>query len=92
MVDGTEFPTETKIANLLTVREHCEGDTVELWLNRAGRLVVRAFNEYHNNHTDVDLGDLLSWLQTGGCSLLKDREHDKGVGAVSSVPPSERDK
>ena len=50
-----------KLANFPNVREHTEGDPVELWLNSAGRAVVRAQNERGNNFTDVDLFDLLSW-------------------------------
>ena len=40
---------------------------VELWVNKAGRVVVRAFNECHNNYTDVDLDDLLLWLRSASC-------------------------
>lgn len=60
---------EIKIADLVGVREHTEGDTVELWTNQAGRVVVRAWNECHNNHTDVDLVDLVSWLKSGSLFL-----------------------
>jgi len=59
---------ETKITSLLSVREWCEGEPVELWLNRSGRLVLRAFNECGNNFTDVDVFDLLEWLKSeNGC-------------------------
>jgi hypothetical protein len=63
---------EKKIVNLNTVREHNEGDPVELWFNRAGRIVVRAYNECHNNCTDVDLLDLSEWLRTGGLRCIND--------------------
>ena len=33
--------SDMKIADLAGVREHAEGDTVELWLNENGRIVVR---------------------------------------------------
>lgn len=78
---------ETMIASLPTVREHTEGDQVELWLNRSGRLVLRAFNECHNNHTDVDLVDLLAWLRTGEAGGV--------IGDEWGIPPlriAERDK
>ena len=53
--------TEVKIATLDGVREHGEHEAVELWYGRAGRVVIRAYNEGGNNFTDVDLGDLLAW-------------------------------
>jgi hypothetical protein len=83
---------ETKIANLITVREHSEGDTVELWVNRNGRLVIRAFNECHNNHTDVDLADLLEWLQTGGYMLAKEAQDGGQAGGISALSSTKRDK
>jgi hypothetical protein len=55
---------EVKLATLEGVREYNEREPVELWV-RAGRVILRAFNECHNNHTDVDLRDLLTWLQAG---------------------------
>ena len=54
----------TKIATLPGVREHNEGEPVELWFNENGRVVIRAWNECHNNYTDVDLFDLLEWAKT----------------------------
>lgn len=59
------MPLEIKLAELTGVREHTEGDAVELWMNQTGRIVIRAFNECHNNCTDVDLSDLLEWLRLG---------------------------
>jgi hypothetical protein len=56
---------ETKIATLANVREWTEGEPVEVWLNRRGRIVIRAFNECGNNSTDVDLFDLLAWTRDG---------------------------
>lgn len=61
-----------KLATLNGVREHTEGSLVELWLNRSGRVVIRAFNECDNNHTDVDLIDLLHWAQGPGFGLVED--------------------
>ena len=54
---------EIKIATLPGVREYNEREPVELWF-RGGRVILRAFNECHNNHTDVDLGDLIECLQS----------------------------
>lgn len=54
------------ICELRGVREHCEGDPVELWRdNDTGRLVIRAQNECGNNSTHVDLFDLLDWMSAG---------------------------
>jgi hypothetical protein len=59
------------------VREHGEGFPVELRRDpRSGRLLIRAFNECGNNYTDVDLGDLVGWLQSGpGRGVLADTEN-----------------
>jgi hypothetical protein len=54
---------EVKIATLPGVREYNEREPVELWF-RGGRVTLRAFNECHNNYTDVDLDDLLTYLQS----------------------------
>lgn len=56
---------EFKITTMQGVREHGEGYPVELWVNEAGRVVVRAYNEGHQNITDVDLSDLMDWLRNG---------------------------
>lgn len=57
--------TEFKIAVLDGVREYTECDPVELWVNEAGKVVLRSYNECRNNHTDVDLDDLLEWIRAG---------------------------
>lgn len=85
MMSGRENVSETKIAALEDVREHGEGEPVELWLNRSGRVVLRAFNECRNNHTDVDLSDLLEWTRAG---CTERRLADVGLAALSA---SERD-
>lgn len=54
---------ETQIATLPTVREWVEEMPVELWVNRGGRLVLRAYNEDGHNSTEVDVFDLLAWLR-----------------------------
>src|SRR6476661_5571493 len=65
--------SEVKICDMAGVREHAEGLTVELWrIGESGRLVIRAYNECGNNITEVDLWDLMDWLQTGfGKTLLE---------------------
>lgn len=67
----TDKPTPTKIATLRGVREHNEHDDVELWLNADGRIVVRSYNECGNNYTDLDLRDLLDWLDSGSNTLAE---------------------
>lgn len=59
------LPKGAKLAVLSGVREYMEREAVELWLNRYGRVVIRAYNECRNNHTDVDLTDLLDWFRLG---------------------------
>lgn len=54
---------ETQIATLATVREWVEDMPVELWVNRGGRLVLRAYNECGHNSTEIDVFDLLDWLK-----------------------------
>ena len=63
IVDGQSGAiVETKIAALPTVREWNEGMPVELWLNKGGRTVLRAYNEDGHNSTEIDVFDLLDWL------------------------------
>jgi hypothetical protein len=48
------------------VREHTERWPVELRREvERGRLLITAYNEGHNNMTQVDLFDLLDWLACG---------------------------
>ena len=48
------------------VREYVEGSTVELIRRQQnGRLVIRAYNEGGNSHTDIDFLDLAEWLRHG---------------------------
>ena len=51
---------------LTGVREYGEMYSVELRRDmKTGRLIVMAWNEGHNNTTQVDLWDLLDWLRVG---------------------------
>ena len=45
----------TKLATLEAVRELTEGEPVELWLTREGRVVLRSWNECGNAYTNIDL-------------------------------------
>lgn len=45
------------------VREYCEEMEVRL-LKCNGRYVIKALNEGGHNSTEVDLLDLINWLQT----------------------------
>lgn len=59
----TDATNGIKIATLTGVREYAEGYSVELRLEpETGRPVIVAWNEGHNNLTQVDLGDLVTWL------------------------------
>jgi hypothetical protein len=54
------------LSEMTGVREYGEGYPVELVRNQAtNRLVLRAWNECHNNKIEIDLYDLLDWLQKG---------------------------
>ena len=53
--------TDTKIAHLYDVKELGEGGPVEIWLYK-GRIVIRAYNCSGNEHTNIDLEDLMSCL------------------------------
>ena len=62
----------TMLCVLDGVREHGDGEAVELWRTVGGRLVIRAYNEHGNASTYLDLWDLLEWLQVGrGAGLLE---------------------
>lgn len=54
---------ETKIASL-PVREWVEGLPVEIWVNRGGKVVLRAYNEDGHNSTEIDVFDLLAWFKS----------------------------
>ncbi len=65
IIDGQGAPLETQLTTLPDVREWVEGMPVELWVNRANRLVLRAYNEDGHNSTEIDVFDLLAWLKSG---------------------------
>jgi hypothetical protein len=55
-----------KICDMVGVREYGEGDPVELWRNdENGCLVIRAYNEGGYGTIEVDLFDLINWVQIG---------------------------
>ena len=64
-LNSCDRPVHTKLCVMCGVREYAEGETVELWLNARGRVVIRSYNECGNNYTDVDLGDVLDWVRFG---------------------------
>jgi hypothetical protein len=66
--NGSNTPESAtqKLCDMQGVREYQEGDTVQLWrVGESGRLVVRAYNECGNRVVDIDLWDILDWLQAG---------------------------
>jgi hypothetical protein len=82
-------PTPTKLATLQGVREYCEDEAVELWLNETGRIVVRAYNECGNNYTEVDFRDLLDWAAGGPDYILETKAFDAGI-AIRDDPAGNR--
>lgn len=67
---------DLKICEIPDVREYVEGAPVELRISPHGRQVLRAYNECGNNYTEVDLEDLLKWIQKGGAQLGTDDQSD----------------
>ncbi len=84
-------PVLTKICVMDGVRTYGNGDgPVELWFNPAdGRMVVVAYNEGGACGTEVDLYDIVEWLQRGP----RDRVLlDHGSGAGGDHSDTERDR
>jgi len=51
------------------VREYGEGSNVELWRLANGRVAIRAYNECGSNYTEIDLIDLVQWLEANDSGL-----------------------
>jgi hypothetical protein len=82
-----EIPNkEFLLAVLAGVKEHAEGYPVELRLASNGRIVIRAYNECGNNHTDVDLHDLVAWFREG----MPREVFGRVPGRHASLPSTER--
>ncbi len=56
---------------MIGVREHAEGLPVYLATTTDGRTVIKASNEAGCNHTQVDLYDLIAWLQINMPMVLR---------------------
>ena len=82
MVDESgQAGADLMIAVMTGVREYTESYPVEIWRNRTGRLVIRAFNEGGNNCVDLDLWDIINWLSSGsGTGLLGDEKNRRPNG------------
>jgi hypothetical protein len=63
--DGATKMAKYKLADMFGVRSYGNEPGVELWLSETGRLVIVAYNEAGHAATQVDLRDVLDWLQTG---------------------------
>lgn len=73
-----QIPRSYKIADMIGVRSYGNEPEVELWLNERGRLVVVAYNEAGCCGTEVDLWDILDWVQTGpGNRMVLDHDQDR---------------
>lgn len=69
-----------EICEIVGVREYVDGEALKLVPRQPDRRVVlRAFNEGGNSYTDVDLFDLIEWLEHGP------------VGGLIRGDPNERD-
>ena len=71
--------TDTKIAHLYDVKELGEGGPVEIWLYK-GRIVIRAYNCSGNEHTNIDLEDLMSCLNQHLLNTMSARAALKETG------------
>lgn len=61
-MDGEPDRPIERLGILTGVREYSEGWDVELWRSERGRLLIRAYNEGHNNYVNIDLVDLIDGL------------------------------
>lgn len=64
------IPYKRKVADMVGVRAYGNEPGVELWLNENGRLVIVAYNEAGHCATQVDLWDILDWVQDGPGSRM----------------------
>ena len=67
VLSGEEgFEMSISVCKLEGVREHGEGYPIELtWGTPQQRFVLTAWNEGHNNSTEIDLIELVAWLTLG---------------------------
>lgn len=80
---------ETQVAALPTVREWNEAMPVSLWINRAGRLVLKACNEDGHNSTEVDVFDLIEWFKREN-EVVGDSTISAIISATSADGPDMR--
>ena len=79
-----------KICTMEGVREYAGSDAVELWRNdENGQLVVRAYNEGGYSGVEIDLLDLVHWLQSGPLDHLV---LDDGTRAIAIGSNLQRDR
>ena len=74
------------LAEMDGVREYIDGDPVEFVRRQQnGRLVIRAYNEGGNNHTDIDFMDLVEWLRHGPRNGVLKHGKEKAEAAESAA-------
>ena len=78
-IDVTE---SVKIIDMLGVREHSEGYTVELHRNADDGLIFVAYNEAGSNLTEVDLFDLIDWLKKGDGAIIEGNREGAGCRLI----------
>jgi len=72
-----------KISAIPKVREWIEEMPVELWFNREGRVVLKAFNECGYNCTEIDVFDLLDWFdEKGTFNVTRNEAHKESTRTV----------
>lgn len=81
----------TKICEMAGVREHGEGDPVDLYRDGDnGRLCIVAANEGGFNSTWVDLLDLVGWLSANRDLYASEQSYEHAGRLFLSLPDDSR--
>ena len=85
--------THRKICSLDGVRSYGNGDEpVELWFNTdVGRMVIVTYNEGGLCATEIDLDDLLQYLQRGSQSPDGGFFDGRTIGGIRSIASGNRE-
>ena len=70
-----------KLCEMQGVRSDEADHPVELWRDdHSGRLMVRAYNEAGYSYTEIDLWDLIAWLERGPGGELISGDISRAIG------------
>ena len=91
MIDRRAGAPGRKITDMVGVRSYGNEPQVELWLNEQKRLVIVAYNEAGYAATEVDLWDILDWLQAGpGAQLVLDTGPSACASPICRIDSEEK--